>query len=185
MAYTEHTTHHPVDMRDLFIPARTCRPSRSPNPPTYTPNMRFIDIISLCLSILGIYGLLLYLRFLLPRHVIPRVASALTEAIQLLDRAEAIGAVPRASEYRASLAMYESRHACLCNNSRLTNQHSFENQLLRMRTESHRSPGIYQQLLLAVRCGLTCRLWSLSLRIEAIKVKVEVRCAVLLSYSYN
>ena len=72
--------------------------------------MRFIDILSLCLSILGIYGLLLYLRFLLPRHVIPRVALVLTEASQLLDRAEAIGAVPRANEYRASLAMYESRH---------------------------------------------------------------------------
>ncbi|KAI0001509.1 hypothetical protein BJV74DRAFT_794132 [Russula compacta] len=135
--------------------------------------MRFIDILSLCLSILGIYGLLLYLRFLLPRHVIPRVASALIEAMQLLDRAEAIGAISRTSEYRASLAMYEARHAC-ATTLRLTDPHSFENQLLRMRTESHRSPGIFQQLLLAVRRGLTCRLWALSLRIEAIKVKVEL-----------
>ena len=40
--------------------------------------------------------------------------------------------------------------------------------------ESHRAPGLSQQLRLAVWYGLTCRLYALSLRVEAIKIKIEV-----------
>jgi len=58
-------------------------------------------------------------------------------------------------------------------------EYSFENELLHMRVESHRSPAIYQQLLRAVRSGLTYRLYALSLRIDAIKVKLEASGADL------
>jgi len=107
------------------------------------------------LSILGVYDLILYLRFLLPRNVTPHVAAPLGEAQQVLNRAQSIGAVPHASEYATTLA-------------------AFENEFLSMRVESHRSPAIYQQLLRAIRSGLTYRLYALSLRIEAIKVKLEL-----------
>ncbi|KAH9983548.1 hypothetical protein BJV74DRAFT_615247 [Russula compacta] len=117
--------------------------------------MDFLSVFSLCLSILGVYGLVLYLRFLLPCNVVPCVAENLSEALQILDHAESIGAIPRASEYRTTLVI-------------------FENQFLHMRTESHRSPRISQQLLLAVRRGLAYKLYVLSLRIEATKVEIEL-----------
>jgi len=92
---------------------------------------------------------------LLPRNLIPRVAAPLREAQQVLNRAQSIGAIPCASEYAATLAL-------------------FENEFLRMRVESHRSPAIYQQLLRAFRSCLTYRLYALSLHIYAIKVKLEL-----------
>jgi len=118
-------------------------------------NMRCIDIITLSLSVLGIYDLILSLRLLLPRHAIPCAAAVLGEAQRLLDYAETVCAIPHGSEYRATLV-------------------NFENQFLRMRTESHRSPAMYQQLLRTLRSGLTYRLYVLSSRIDAIKVKLEL-----------
>jgi len=44
----------------------------------------------------------------------------------------------------------------------------------RMRIESHRSPGFFPQLWLAVRHGLTCKLYSLASQVEAVRQKVEV-----------
>jgi hypothetical protein len=44
-----------------------------------------------------------------------------------------------------------------------------------MRVESNHARGSFQQLRLALLCGLTCRLYSLYFRIEAIKSKLEVR----------
>jgi hypothetical protein len=44
-----------------------------------------------------------------------------------------------------------------------------------MRTKSHHSPGIFRQLLLAFRWGLTYRLYALSFRFKALKADVEVR----------
>ena len=44
-----------------------------------------------------------------------------------------------------------------------------------MRTESHHSPGIFRQLLLAFRWGLTYRLYALCFQIKAIRADVEVR----------
>jgi len=117
--------------------------------------MHFIDILTLCLSILGVHDLILYLSFLLPYNIIPRVTAPLNDAQQLFHRAQSIGTIPCASEYAATLE-------------------SFENQFLRMRVESHRSPAIYQQLLHAIRSGLTYRLYVLSLRIDAIKLKLEL-----------
>ncbi|KAH9959619.1 hypothetical protein BC827DRAFT_1212625 [Russula dissimulans] len=117
--------------------------------------MHFIDIFTLSLSILGVHDLILYLRFLLPRNLIHRVAGPLTEAQQVLHHAQSIGAIPHASKYVATLA-------------------TFENGFLRMRVESHRSPAIFQQLFCAIWSGLTYRLYALSLRIDAIKVKLEL-----------
>ena len=46
--------------------------------------MHFTDILSLCVSILGLYGLVYYLRFLIPRNVLPRVSAVLSEVEHLL-----------------------------------------------------------------------------------------------------
>ena len=66
--------------------------------------MAFIDILSLVLS----FGIVLSLRFLFPRNIVPLVSTSFEEAMALLERAEAIN-IPYASEHRANLAMY----ACL------------------------------------------------------------------------
>jgi len=116
--------------------------------------MRFIDIFSLILSFLGVYGIVFSLRLLLPRNVVPLVSTSLNEAMELLERAEGIN-IPNVSDYRANLAI-------------------FHNQLLQMRTESHRSPGFFQQLCLLFLCGLTWRLYDLKSRIETIRRKVEL-----------
>ncbi|KAI9510489.1 hypothetical protein F5148DRAFT_1178845, partial [Russula earlei] len=65
--------------------------------------MRFIDILSLCLSLLGTYGLMRYLRFLLPRNITPSLSVLANETQQLLHRAEGVGAIPQGSKYRSHL----------------------------------------------------------------------------------
>ena len=65
--------------------------------------MRGIDILSFCLSILGIYSLLLCFRYLLPRNAIPLLFTLLNETRQLFGHAEAIGAVPPQSECKTRL----------------------------------------------------------------------------------
>jgi hypothetical protein len=65
--------------------------------------MRWVDILSFCFSVLGMYGLILYFRSWLPRNGIPLLSSPLDETWQLLDHAEAIGAVPPQGECRARL----------------------------------------------------------------------------------
>ena len=70
--------------------------------------MHFTDILSFCFSILGLYGLVYCLRFLIPRNLLPYVSAALTEAEHLLDRAESIGVIPRSNDYRSTLTLYET-----------------------------------------------------------------------------
>ena len=70
--------------------------------------MQFADILSFCLSILGLYGLIYYLRFLIPRNVIPYVSAVLTEAEHLLDHAESITVIPQSNDYRSALTLYEA-----------------------------------------------------------------------------
>ena len=70
--------------------------------------MRFTDILSFCFSIFGLYGLVYYLRFLIPRNVIPYVSAVLTEAENLLDRAESTDIVPRPNDHRPALTSYAS-----------------------------------------------------------------------------
>ena len=133
--------------------------------------MRFIDIFSLILSLLGVYGIVYSLRLLLPRNIVPLVSTSLNEAMALLEDAEAIN-IPNMSDYRANLAMYA--RDCTQRPAALT-ESSLRNQFLHMRTESHRSPGVFQQFCLLFLCGLTWRLYDLKSRIEAIRRKIEVR----------
>ncbi|KAN0120821.1 hypothetical protein V8E52_004090 [Russula decolorans] len=125
--------------------------------PTSPSIMRFIDILSFCFSILGLYGLgvFYYLRFLIPRNLLPYVSAVLTEVEHLLDRAESTGVTPWPNDYRSALTFYS-------------------NQFLWIRMESHRAPGILQQLRLAVQYGLTCKLYTLSSRLMAIKVEIKL-----------
>lgn len=67
-----------------------------------------VDLLSFILSILGIYGLFLYLRFLIPRYLIPIVSALLNETQQfLLTHAETIDAFPGGNELRTGLETYE------------------------------------------------------------------------------
>lgn len=77
----------------------------------------FTDILSLFLSFLGIYGLVLYLRYLIPRCIIPSLSALLIETQQLLDRAEEINAISPESGYRAHLESYEDLQVCAANSS--------------------------------------------------------------------
>src|SRR6266852_6978877 len=135
--------------------------------------MQFTDILSFCISILGLYGLVYYLRFLIPRNVLPHVSAALTEAEHSLDRAESTGVIPRPNDYRSALTSYETvMH--LPADRHLTDQRSCASEFLQIRMESHRAPGILRQLWLASWYGLSRRLYILSSRVEAIKIKIEV-----------
>ena len=134
--------------------------------------MRFIDIFSLVLSLLGVYGIVYSLRLLLPRNIVPLVSASLNEAMALLEHAEAIN-IPNMSDYRANLAMYARDYITTC--LAVLTEPSLRNQFLHMRTESHRSPGVFQQFCLLFLCGLTWRLYDLKSRIEAIRRKIEVR----------
>ena len=78
--------------------------------------MHVIDALSFSLSLLGIYGLLLYIRYLLPRNVAPFVSAVLNETQQLRGCAEQIGAVPPQSEYKLRLDRYEELHIIGCPN---------------------------------------------------------------------
>jgi hypothetical protein len=71
--------------------------------PTSLQIMDFSDILSLCISILGLYGLIYHLRFLIPRNVLPSASAVLAEAEHLLDRAESTGVVPQKNDYRSAL----------------------------------------------------------------------------------
>jgi hypothetical protein len=75
--------------------------------------MSFTDILSFCFSVLGLYGLLHYLRYLIPRNVPPRsvpprVAIVLAETKHLLDRAESTGVILQRNDYRSALTSYEA-----------------------------------------------------------------------------
>ena len=67
--------------------------------------MKFTDTLGLILSVLGVYSLVLYLRFLLPRNAIFLVSARLDETQAILDRAEADNALPTANEFRTDVAM--------------------------------------------------------------------------------
>ena len=65
--------------------------------------MYVIDVVSFCLSLLGIYGPILFVLYLLPRNVTPRFSTILDETYQLLRRAEEVGAVLPQSKYKRQL----------------------------------------------------------------------------------
>src|ERR1700755_289550 len=72
--------------------------------------MRFTDILSFCFSILGLYGLVYYLRLLIPRNLLPYASAVLTEAGHLLDHAESTGVIPRPNDHRSALRLYEASY---------------------------------------------------------------------------
>jgi len=111
--------------------------------------MAFTDVLSLILS----FGVIFSLRLLFPRNIVPLVSTSFEEAFALLEIAEATD-IPNVSEYRANLAMLHP-------------------QFLQMRTESHRSPGFFQQHL-RILCGLTCRLFVIKSRVDALRRKIEL-----------
>jgi len=133
--------------------------------------MLAIDALSLSLSILGIYGLALSLRYLIPCYIIPLLSARLNETQQLLSHAEAINAIPPESEHRTHLDLYEDFYLIGCH---LTHRYSSANQFAAMRLQSNRTQCPFQQLRLAIRRGLTCQLYVLYYRIEGIKSKLEV-----------
>lgn len=116
--------------------------------------MRYTDALGLTLSVLGAYGLVWNLRFLLPRHLIPLVSAQLDEIAATLDHTEA-DALPTANEYRIDVAI-------------------LRNQLLQLRTASHRSPWFCQQLGLAVLSGLTWRVYTLHSQIADLRRELEM-----------
>ena len=69
--------------------------------------MQLTDILSLCFSVLGLYGLVYYLRFLIPRNLLPYVSVVLTEAEHVLDCAESTGVIPQSNDYRSALTLYD------------------------------------------------------------------------------
>ena len=71
--------------------------------------MQFTDILSFCFSILGLYGLVYYLRFLIPRNLLPHVSTVLTEAEHLLDRAESIDVIPQMNDHRSATCVESCR----------------------------------------------------------------------------
>ncbi|KAI9441572.1 hypothetical protein H4582DRAFT_2096925 [Lactarius indigo] len=117
--------------------------------------MGFFDIFGFCISILGMYGAVVYLRCLLPRHIIPNVSAMLHDAQDTLARAVTASAIPDINEYGVDLE-------------------SFASELARMRIHSHRSPELFQQIRLAVLHRLTYRLYSLSSQIGAARLRVEL-----------
>ena len=90
-------------------PGTRCRRGLQPVIPgidlRHSIRMRFIDIFSLVLSLLGVYGIVYSLRLLLPRNIVPLVSTSLNETMSLLEHAEAIN-IPNMSDNRANLAMY-------------------------------------------------------------------------------
>jgi hypothetical protein len=136
--------------------------------------MQFTDILSFCFSILGLYGLVYYLRFLIPRNVLLYVSAVLTDTERLLGRAESTGVIPRPNDYRSALTLYEAV-VTLPTDRHLTDRRSCASEFLQIRMESHRAPKILQQLRLAVQYGMTCKLYTLSSRVVAIKVEIKVR----------
>lgn len=72
--------------------------------------MRFFDILSLILSFLGLDGLVLSLRYLVPCYFIPVLSAQLNATQQLLSHAEMVNAIAPPdleSEYKAPLYLYE------------------------------------------------------------------------------
>jgi hypothetical protein len=69
--------------------------------------MLVIDALSLGLSVLGVYGLVFSLRYLIPCYIAPILSARLNETQQLLSHADAINAIPPESEHRIHLDLYE------------------------------------------------------------------------------
>jgi hypothetical protein len=73
--------------------------------------MHILDLLSLSLSLIGIYGVVVVaLRVLLPRNIVPLISELFDKTMALTQQAEAIN-VPNASYYQENLAAYA--YVCL------------------------------------------------------------------------
>jgi len=116
--------------------------------------MGVIDWIGFILSVLGAYNLILFLVGLLPANLIPHVSTRLNELGASLDNPEAVDTIPNTSQLRIDFAILYNR-------------------FIQMRTMSHHSPLLYQQIWLALS-GLTCQLYVIYAQAGAIRREVEV-----------
>jgi hypothetical protein len=66
----------------------------------------FSHAASFSLSLLGLYGRVLHMRWLLPCYVIPYLSALFNETRQVLECAEANGAIPPENVYRTELDGY-------------------------------------------------------------------------------
>jgi hypothetical protein len=133
--------------------------------------MLLLDTLNLFEAILGVLALFVYLPYFLPRTSIPHVAVALREALQEIERAEEMGAIPFPSLARRTLERYgHVSYFAMRGVTSPVDSLIYEFRLTRI--ASNRSPGILRQLVLV---GLTFKLCSLRSQIEVIRTDVEVR----------
>ena len=68
-----------------------------------------LETVNLLPTVFGVtvVTLFIYLPYLLPRSTLPHVAAELREALQGIERAEEIGAIPFQSLARRTLERYE------------------------------------------------------------------------------
>ncbi|KAI9435740.1 hypothetical protein H4582DRAFT_2130350 [Lactarius indigo] len=75
--------------------------------------MSLVDTLGFCISV---FGVVIYLRFLLPHNIIPTISSMLTDAEQSLALAITIGAVPEMSDHKVGIAVLYSLASRNCGN---------------------------------------------------------------------
>ena len=68
--------------------------------------MGFFDIFGFCVSVIGMYGIVIYLRGLLPRNITPNVSAILHDAQDTLTHAVAASAIPNISDSGTDLERY-------------------------------------------------------------------------------
>jgi hypothetical protein len=134
-------------------------------------NIGFLEIFSMYIMAMAVYGIPIFFRYSLPCYIIENLSTSLDDVEQCLNSATTIGVIP--AENRADLERYGIR--VFTRRGRLTDLHSLADDLARMRIQSHHSPGFFQQTELGFRRGLTYRLYLLSSRIRAVKIRIEVR----------
>ncbi|KAF8270178.1 hypothetical protein EI94DRAFT_1798403 [Lactarius quietus] len=118
----------------------------------FSKNMNFFEVFGFCHQL---YAVVVYLHGLLPRYIITHVTAKLDDAQDTLARAVKAGAIPNINKYEEDLK-------------------SFAGDLALMRRMSNRSPGLFMQVRLAVQHRLTYKLYSLSLKIDAVRRRVEL-----------
>jgi hypothetical protein len=136
--------------------------------------MNFFDTFGFCVTVLQMYGVVVYLHGLLPRQIIPHVSAKLDDAQETLARAIKAGAIPHISKYGEDLERYRIHALHPSKMFFLSRLHSFASELALMRIKSHGYPGLFQQIRLAVQHRLTYKLRSLSSQIGAVRLRVEV-----------
>jgi hypothetical protein len=71
-----------------------------------------VELLGISVSLFGLYGVVISLRFVLPCFIMTTVSSILSNAEQALALAVASGAIPEVNEYRGHLETYAY---CVCN----------------------------------------------------------------------